>query len=212
MVTEDEAELAVQCEYDECADDYDRRWKHYVDTTTDAVLEVAAFRGNETVLDLACGTGELLRKLLVKWPGLHVIGTDFSAGMLDRAKAKVCSDEVELVLANSADLPFQDCVFDCAVCANSFHYFADPQQSLSELRRVLRPGGHVIFVNWCDDYLACKALAQWLRWTDRAFYRLYTSGEMRRLLEQDGYRVADDKHFRIRWLWGMMRHVGVKHT
>jgi ubiquinone/menaquinone biosynthesis C-methylase UbiE len=69
---------AVRLQYDRLAKTYDRRWRSYVDATLHAVVSGIPFRGQERVLDIACGTGELERLLLARCPGLHIIGTDLS--------------------------------------------------------------------------------------------------------------------------------------
>ena len=62
---------------------------------------------------------------------------------------------------------------------------------------MLRPGGTLVCVDWCDDYLTCKACSWWLRLTDPAFYRTYALSECRILLEQTGFQVVQAKRFRI---------------
>jgi ubiquinone/menaquinone biosynthesis C-methylase UbiE len=104
-------------------------------------------------------------------------------------------------------LPLPGRSFDRVFCANSFHYFREPRVALSEMRRVLRPGGLLVLVDWCDDYLTCKACSWWLRWTDPAFHRTYTLRGCQALLEGEGIQVVQRRRFRVGWLWGLMRFV-----
>ena len=198
---------AVRRQYDRLANSYDRRWRSYVEVTLHAVADSVRFRGNERILDIACGTGELERLLLAHWPGLQIVGTDISLGMLRQASVKQANRRASWVQAEAARLPFPDQLFDCALCANSFHYFRSPRQALREARRVLRPHGLFVLVDWCDDYLSCKLCALWLRLTDPAFCRAYTVRACRSLLEQCGFEVLHGDHFRVRPIWGMMRFV-----
>lgn len=195
----------VRQEYDRLATSYDRRWRNYVDRTQVAVVEGLSLQGTERLLDLACGTGELERKLLARWPHLRVVGVDGSRGMLEQAKKKVFGPQVSWVQADAAALPFPDGWFDVAVCANSFHYFPSPEKALGEVRRIVRPGGSFLLVDWCDDFLSCKLCGLGLKWTDRAFRKMYTQRECRPLLQQCGFEVIRSDAFRVQWLWGLMR-------
>jgi len=196
---------AVREAFDRLAADYDRRWQPYIAATLESVLAAVSFGGTEEVLDVPCGTGQLESLLLARWPGLRITGVDISPAMLCEAAAKNRKHAVGWIEADVADLPIADGRFDCAICANSFHYFRSPLKSLEELRRVLRPGGKIVLVDWCDDYLVCKLCSLWLRLTDRAFYRTYSLGRCRALLEQAGFEVERAERFRINLVWGLMR-------
>lgn len=79
---------AAQRAYDRLAHSYDRRWRYYVDATLEAVVKAVQFEGHERVLDLACGTGELERRLIARWPKLPLVGLDVSRAMLEQADTK----------------------------------------------------------------------------------------------------------------------------
>jgi ubiquinone/menaquinone biosynthesis C-methylase UbiE len=198
---------AVRREYDRLAPIYDRRWRSYVDVTLEAVVRSVSLQGHERILDIACGTGELERRLLARWPSLQIVGTDISLGMLRQASTKKEDSKASWVLAEAAHLPFANGSFDYTICANSFHYFRKPFMALQEARRVLRPQGRLILIDWCDDYLSCKLCSAWLRLTDPAFCQTYTLRACYALLEQAGFEVLQAGHFRVRWIWGMMRCV-----
>jgi ubiquinone/menaquinone biosynthesis C-methylase UbiE len=193
------------CEYDRLAPSYDQRWRGYVDATLEAVVRSVHFQGYERVLDLACGTGELERLLLTRWPDLQITGVDLSAGMLRQASAKLKDASALWVLAEATHLPFPDGTFDYAICASSFHYFSEPLQALQEIRRVLHPGGRLILVDWCDDYLSCKLCGLWLRLTNRAFCKTYSLRTCKALLNRSGFEVIQADRFRVQWVLGMMR-------
>jgi ubiquinone/menaquinone biosynthesis C-methylase UbiE len=197
----------IRGEYDRLATRYDRRWRSYLAGTLSAVVESVDLHGEKLVLDVACGTGELERGLLARWPGLRVVGIDLSQGMLGRAAMKVGDAQVAWAVANSKQMPFSDGVFDHVICANSFHYFRAPEQALREMRRVLKPRGTLVIVDWCDDYLSCKLCSLWLKLTDPAFGRMYGMDTLGCLVKQAGFELEDSHHFRVGWTWGMMRLV-----
>lgn len=87
------------------------------------------------------------------------------------------------------------------------HEMPNPRQVLNEVKRILRPSGRFILVDWCDDYLACRLCGWYLSQTDPAYHRAYRLQACRLLLEQAGFQAIEAKRFRISWLWGMMRLV-----
>jgi demethylmenaquinone methyltransferase/2-methoxy-6-polyprenyl-1,4-benzoquinol methylase len=100
----------------------------------------AVVRPGEAVLDAACGTGDLALAGLKAGAG-RVTGLDFSERMLDRARRK--SSQVEWVHGDLLELPFEDGSFDAATVGFGVRNVADLELALSELRRVLRPGGRL---------------------------------------------------------------------
>jgi ubiquinone/menaquinone biosynthesis C-methylase UbiE len=166
-------------------------------------------RGDERVLDVACGTGELERRLLSDYPRLRIAALDVTPAMLRQANQKLPAADVGWVQAEASRIPLADAMFDVAVCANSFHYFPRPQGSMREMRRCLVPGGLLVLVDWCDDYLMCKLCSLWLRWTDPAFYCMYTLQDCRALMTRAGFDVVHAERFKVSWLWGMMLLCGV---
>lgn len=197
----------VRREYDHLAGEYDRRWRRYIDATLQAVLEAVDCSETDALLDIPCGTGELETRLFSLFPGLRIVGSDLSLEMLANACGKDSAGRAQWIAADIGQLPFPHGVFDWAVCANGFHYFDAPQSSLAELRRVLRPNGRLVLIDWCDDYLTCRLCSTWLRWRGAAFHQLYSLRDCTRQLQRAGFFVERRDRFRVGWLWGMMRLV-----
>lgn len=96
-------------------------------------------------LDLAVGTGDQI--LTCVREGVHhgaIVGVDISEEMLQIAERKLEPLQVDLVEANAADLPFSADQFDVITCAFGVRNFSDLTRSLSEINRVLKPGGRFI--------------------------------------------------------------------
>ena len=94
-------------------------------------------------LDVATGTGDLAIALARRvGPGGEVVGSDFSEGMLARARAK--SGDVRWEQANALALPYPDAAFDAATVGFGARNFSDLALGLSEMTRVVRPGGRVV--------------------------------------------------------------------
>jgi demethylmenaquinone methyltransferase/2-methoxy-6-polyprenyl-1,4-benzoquinol methylase len=108
----------------------DPRWRRYL------VSRVPADGGS--VLDVATGTGLVAERLLRR--GQPVTGLDQSAEMLAVARERLAG-RAELVEASAESLPFADASFDHLTFTYLLRYVDDPAATLSELARVVRPGG-----------------------------------------------------------------------
>ncbi len=96
------------------------------------------------VLDVCCGTGDITAMIARRNPGIFTVGLDFSAHMLDVARARTKGlDNVMLVEGNAMDLPFEDDTFDACVISFGLRNTPDYEQVLQEMVRVTRPGGMV---------------------------------------------------------------------
>ncbi|WP_330180946.1 class I SAM-dependent methyltransferase [Nocardia sp. NBC_01503] len=107
-----------------------------------AMLELAGEVTGRRILDAGCGSGPLFAELRDR--GATVTGIDASAGMLELARGRL-GTEADLRIADLADpLPFPDNTFDDVAASLVLHYLRDWKPTLTEVRRVLRPGGRLI--------------------------------------------------------------------
>lgn len=198
-------ETLVQQQYDRLAAIYDQRWQGYITNTLSFLVDWAQIAPAETVLDVACGTGELERRLIERQGGQVVTGVDFSDQMLAIARPKFADQpSVTFQQASASALPWQQPEFDVVVCANAFHYFNEPDQVLVEMRRVLHPTGRVVILDWCRDFVVCR-LCDWvLGWLDPAHKNCYTEAELHDLLTAAGYRIQRSQRVRFGLIWGLM--------
>jgi len=196
----------VVAEYARAAEHYDEKWAFYVEATTRETLRRLPMTSGARVLDVGCGTGELMRRLRAKYPHAVLAGLDPVAEMLAVARDKLSGNE-DLRTGYADALPWGAGAFDVVVSCNMFHYISHPVQALREMGRVLRPGGSLVLTDWCDDYLACRVCNLYLRLTNRAFYKTYRQAECRELLHAAGYRDVTIERYKISWLWGLMTAV-----
>jgi demethylmenaquinone methyltransferase/2-methoxy-6-polyprenyl-1,4-benzoquinol methylase len=107
--------------------------------------DLAALPPGGRALDVASGTGDLAIELARRvGPTGTVVGSDFSEGMLDLARAK--SSAVTWEWANALDLPYPDAGFDAATVGFGARNFSDLDRGIAEMRRVVRPGGKVVIL------------------------------------------------------------------
>ncbi|MGV9252094.1 class I SAM-dependent methyltransferase [Streptomyces sp. NPDC003697] len=119
---------------------------------TAAVDAVDLYPG-ATVLDLACGTGVTARAAAPQvGPSGRVFGTDVDEGMLEVARARHprLYPDIEFTAASADALPYSDAAFDAVVCAQGAQFFPDLDAAMTEVARVLRPGGRCALTVWAD--------------------------------------------------------------
>jgi demethylmenaquinone methyltransferase/2-methoxy-6-polyprenyl-1,4-benzoquinol methylase len=149
MATERDA-TAVQAMFDRIARRYDllntvlsfgadARWRRGAARAAGPPLAGRA-------LDVACGSGKLAGELHRLAPRGLVVGLDFSGAMLRVAASEVPGPHY--VQADGLCLPFPDGTFDAATVAFGLRNFADPARGLCEMRRVLRPGGRAVVLEF----------------------------------------------------------------
>lgn len=111
------------------------------------VVRWSGARAGDRVLDCATGTGDLAIafKRAVGDSG-QVIGTDFCESMLEKAPPKARSKglEIDFQIADAMNLPYEDNSFDISSIAYGIRNVEDPKRALSEMARVVKPGGRVM--------------------------------------------------------------------
>ncbi len=121
----------------------DRGWRR------EAVAWAVA-KSPAAVLDVATGTADLAIALRRAAPNASVVGVDFSEPMLDigRSKARRAGVDVVLEVGDGTALPYADASFDAVTIAYGLRNFADVDAGLREFRRVLRPGGRLVVLEF----------------------------------------------------------------
>lgn len=109
------------------------------------LCEAAGVTTGQTVLDIACGTGIVARTAADRAaPDGHVVGLDLNEAMLTVARR--VRPDIDWRQGDAAALPFPDASFDIVLCQMALMFLPDRRTALSEMRRVVRPGGTVAVV------------------------------------------------------------------
>lgn len=117
------------------------------------LLDYIEFNENPNILDLGCGTGRLLHRLVSQFPNLKGTGVDLSLEMLRQARQRnQYRKQLIFKQGNAEFLPFSEGQFDAVFNTISFLHYPRPQSVFCEVNRVLREGGHFYLV----DYIGCK--------------------------------------------------------
>lgn len=98
-----------------------------------------------TILDIGCGSGEVLIEIARAFPKAELVGLDQSEPLLEIARSsteKAClSNQLKFKKGDAQAIPFEDNSFDVVVSVNTFHVVDDPIAMLNEIERVLKPEG-----------------------------------------------------------------------
>ncbi|OWY65166.1 methyltransferase type 11 [cyanobacterium TDX16] len=175
----------VREQYDQLAAVYDQRWNSYIFNTSSFLKTWTQISPQTAVLDVGCGTGEFERLVLAEHPMQNMVGIDISEKMLAIVRQKLHAyPSVSFHTAPALALPFANNSFDAIVSASSFHYFDAPLAALAEMKRVLKPDGTLVILDWCKDYLLCRLCDLVLKVIDPAYQQCYTQAEFHQLLNR----------------------------
>ena len=144
----------------------DQRWRK-------EAVQLLSYREGSRILDVATGTGDVAIEIAKTTPSsVRITGADFSKEMIELGKEKVMAspyaERIDFQVAPCEALPFPDNTFDSITIAFGIRNVVDRQLGLAEMRRVLRPGGRMIILEFSTPRSSL------LRW----FYYFY----FRRLL------------------------------
>jgi ubiquinone/menaquinone biosynthesis C-methylase UbiE len=193
--------------YAHYASNYDRRFARYSQATLRHALRVIPLHETRSLLDVACGTGLLAEMLRSVRPNLHITGVDVSPDMLARAKQRIpptTESDVEWKQGFAENLPVKSEAFDVVTCTNAFHLIQDAPTALREFRRVLKPGGELVLVDWCTDFPVMQVRDLVLRVIDRQKRAIRTLDELSSLVQEAGLPVQVQERFLATPVWGMM--------
>ena len=120
----------------------DKRWRSQA-------IEVLQLTGRETVLDVCTGTADLaLAATTAQRRARRVVGVDFSAAMLQVAKAKVASFPIVLIRGDATCIPLRDGTVDAATIGFGIRNVEQPATACREIARVMRAGGTLVILEF----------------------------------------------------------------
>lgn len=131
-----------------------------------ATRQALAIGPKDYVLDLGCGSGNLLATLT----GAKMAGIDLSDSLLAKAKERIQGRGQTILVKGAAEqLPFPERTFDKIVCSEVLEHVLDPGLVLNEIRRVAKPGAHVVItvpnetlINQTKRWVLALGLKKWI--------------------------------------------------
>lgn len=138
--------------WDRAASYYEQAWQKQLEPAQTRLLEMAALRPGERVLDVACGTGLVtFRAAAAVGTGGAVVGTDISEEMVKRCGENAAARglaHVSFRREAAERMDFPDGTFDAVLCALGLMYVVDFAGSIREMHRVTKPGGRAVSAVW----------------------------------------------------------------
>ncbi|MBT1074970.1 class I SAM-dependent methyltransferase [Geobacter grbiciae] len=168
-------------------------------SAAERLFAILAIGGNEDVLDLGCGVGNLTRKIRGMTTG-GVAGVDPAAGMVREAWAGNAGLDIALEVMAAEELAFAG-EFDVIFCNSAFQWFTGPAMALNGCRRALRPGGRIgiqaparsayspNFVAAIDDVATDPRTRETFATFHSPWFFLESVDDYRRLFEAAGFTV-----------------------
>ena len=176
-----------------------------------ARLDPAPRASYPVVVDVGCGWGGSLRKLLERFRPERLVGFDIAPKMVEAAAREAAKlrtaggQRVEVMRADSSALPLPDASVDLLFCHQTFHHFVDQDRAIAEFFRVLKPGGKLLFAESTKRYI--------YSWIIRLLFRhpmdmQKTASEYLALVRAAGF-VVPDTQVSYPFLWWSREDLGL---
>lgn len=195
----------------------------------EAIINYLQPKDGQKILDIAAGTGEPALSIGAIIKNGVVTITDISEEMMEIAREKAIAKEltnIETVICDASDLPFENGSFDAVSCRFGFMFFPDMQLAANEIYRVLKPGGRFATTVWNfpeKNFWVTAIMGTIMRLMEiqapppevPGMFRCCKPGRMRDIFEKAGFRNIEEKEIlstlkikSANEYWEMMTEIG----
>jgi SAM-dependent methyltransferase len=191
-MNEDASTEAARAQYGRQASQYTASSSHAAGADLGRLTALLALRGDESVLDVATGTGHTALALAPF--AKSVTGVDPTPKMLAEAENLAVSrgvTNVRFVIGRAEQLPFEDGSFDVVTVRRAPHHFQSIPRALAEMFRVLRPKGTLAVIDQLTARTAVgiELMERFEKWRDPSHVRALSVAEWRAVLAEAGFEV-----------------------
>ncbi len=189
--------------FDAVAGGYDGKALRFFPESAKNMAALLDLRGDEHVLDVACGTGHASLALAPRLPKGLITAVDLSPGMLDQARKKAAAlniRNIDFAERDMQELGFPAGTFDAVICAFGIFFVMDMETQLAHIASMVKPGGRVMISSFQESYF------QPLR--DRLFDRISKYGVQDP--PQAWKRIANETGCRQLFEHAGLRHISVE--
>jgi len=195
----------------------------------EAIINYLQPKDGQKILDIAAGTGEPALSIAASIKNGVVTITDISEEMMEIAREKAIAKElsnIETVICDTSDLPFENGSFDAVSCRFGFMFFPDIQLAANEIYRVLKPGGRFATTVWNfpeKNFWVTAIMGTIMRLMEipppppevPGMFRCCKPGRMRDILEKAGFNDIEEREVlstlkteSVDEYWEMMTEIG----
>lgn len=171
--------------------DTDKNGKHARNLYQHIIDELSTVRFS-SVLDVGCGTGEVLYIIKNLYPTISLYGIDISQEMLKQAEEKGLY-KVNLLLGDAENLPFENEKFDLLVCTDSFHHYPNPQKAINEFYRVLENDGYLLLADFWKPFPIRQVMNLFLPFSNEGDVKIYSKKEILTFLKNARFQDVQYK-------------------
>ncbi len=154
-MTNQQVKMILKQTFDAVSVGYDGQALRFFPRSAEHIADLLNLRGDEYVLDVACGTGHSSLAIAPNLPKGRITAVDLSPGMLEQARMKATAlkvRNVEFLERDMQKLGFPVSLFDVAVCAFGIFFVEDMDAQLSHIASTVKPGGTVLITSFQESY------------------------------------------------------------
>ena len=141
----------------------------------------------QKILDVGCGTGEILKSITERYSFAQLYGLDISEEMLKQANDKL-KGTATLILGDAENITLETNSFDLLLCTDSFHHYPNPQQAISEFYRVLKHGKFLLIADYWKPFPIRQIMNLFISYSNEGDVKIYSKKEIIEFLKQGGFQ------------------------
>lgn len=154
----------------------------------------------QKILDVGCGTGEILKNIKERYSFVQLYGLDISEEMLKQANDKL-KGTATLILGDAENITLETNSFDLLLCTDSFHHYPNPQQAISEFYRVLKHGKLLLIADYWKPFPIRQIMNLFIPYSNEGDVKIYSKKEIIEFLKQGGFQEIIYKKFKTLVIW-----------
>lgn len=179
--------------FDKWAGHYDKKiFKNWLIRIREKIIDYAEIKKNSKILDSGCGTGELLRLLLLKKKNLRLYGVDVSSKMLEIAKQKL-KKNANLKLSPVEKINFKNNYFDYIFSEDSFHHYSNQGLVMDKFYKILKKNGKLIIADFNFGIVINKIF----HWLEPGNNKMHSKKEFIKLFKKHGFKKIRQRRINL---------------